>query len=521
MGSKGLCSPQRVKIETLGKNRLVNEKPVIRLALKEVTKTFGATTALSGVNLSVRSGSSHALIGENGAGKSTLMKIISGAHNLDSGEMYLDGEAFLPKHPIDARKAGVAMIYQELNLVSDLDAIENITLGAEPARHGVLHLKKRRSIALQALEKLQYTSLPLGIPVAHLTIAQKQIIEIARALIHNPKILILDEPTSSLTKVDAEKLFQTLKKLKSQGVSIIYISHFLEECQEVCDDFTVLRDGATVDQGLMSERNLGQIMTAMVGRDISDIYPEPPDSLRSETLSVHQLKGEKKPKNVTFKIRKGEVFGIAGLVGAGRTECLRTIFGLDTKVSGDIFLEGKKNRVTSPHSSLANGMGLVSEDRKDEGLLLDQSLADNLTMTRFKPVSRWGLISNKLQNKETQHWIDKLQVKATHPQQSISQLSGGNQQKIAIGRILYHGAEILLLDEPTRGIDVGSKAQIYQLICDLAKEGKSVVFVSSYLPELLGICHTIGVMNRGNLSEIRPTDKWDEQSLIEAAIKTA
>lgn len=498
----------------------MEEQPAIRLALKAITKSFGPTQALSGVNLSVKAGSSHALIGENGAGKSTLMKVISGAHQPDSGEMILDGKLFQPKHPVDARRAGVAMIYQELNLVSDLDAIENITLGAEPTNQCLLDVKKRKSMALTALEKLHYDSMPLGIPVAHLTIAQKQIIEIARALIHNPKVLILDEPTSSLTRVDSEKLFRTLKELKSQGVSIIYISHFLEECQEVCDDFTVLRDGATVDQGMMSDRSLGQIMTAMVGRDISDIYPHPPDSLGPEILSVSGLKGHKKPNDVSFTIRKGEIFGIAGLVGAGRTETLRSLFGLDPKISGDIVLNDRKIDNVSPSASLSNGLGLVSEDRKDEGLLLEQSLADNLTMTRFKPVSRWGLISSRLQNKQTLHWMEKLQVKANHPGQSISQLSGGNQQKIAIGRILYHGADILLLDEPTRGIDVGSKAQIYQLICELAREGKSVIFVSSYLPELLGVCHTIGVMNRGVLAEIRPGNEWDEHSLIEAAIKS-
>ena len=447
------------------------------------------------------------------------MKVISGAHSPDDGSMHLDGQPYKPHHPMDARKAGIAMIYQELNLIPDLDAIENIMLGIEPNSFGFIHSDARRQAALNALAKLHYSGMPLDRPVSSLTIAQKQIIEIARALIHDPKVLILDEPTSSLTRIDTEKLFEALQKLKSTGVSIIYISHFLEECQELCDGFTVLRDGATVDSGAMHERSLQQIMTAMVGRDIKDIYPTPPDSIGDPIISVSQIKGVKKPSDVSFTLRKGEILGLAGLVGAGRTETARAIFGLDSMTSGSVTIKGKEHSKMNPIRSLKMGIGLVSEDRKDEGLLLEQSLADNITMTRFAPVATAGLISSSRQNNTTKAWMEKLKVKARHPQQLISELSGGNQQKIAIGRILYHGADILLMDEPTRGIDVGSKAHIYQLIGELASQGKAVLFISSYIPELLGVCHTIAVMNRGSISDVRPATDWDEHELIASAIQ--
>lgn len=490
-----------------------------RLELSGIHKAFGPTRALTGVDLVLKPGETHALIGENGAGKSTLMKVISGAHAPDSGTMRLDGESFSPMHPVNARKAGIAMIYQELNLVEDLNAIENITLGVEPAVTGWISRKKQRDLALGAIQKLNYTDLPLNVPAATLTIAQKQIIEIARALVHNPRVLILDEPTSSLTRTDTEKLFQALGELKQSGVSIIYISHFLEECQEICDSYTVLRDGATVESGDMKLASLQGIMKAMVGRDIQDIYPRTPDSQGEPVIELVNLRGQTKPVDVSLTLHKGEILGIAGLIGAGRTEMVRCLFGLDPMRGGTVHLEGQRLAHLSPSRNLQRGLGMVSENRKEEGLLLDRSIADNLTLTRFEPVSRHGFISQRKQSAAARQWMDELQVKAESPGQIISQLSGGNQQKIAIGRILYHGAEILLLDEPTRGIDVGSKAQIYQLMVRLAEEGKSIIFISSYLPELLGICHTIAVMNRGIIAESRPASEWDEHQLIAAAIR--
>lgn len=491
-----------------------------RLELNGISKSYGPTRALIDVHLALRPGRALALIGENGAGKSTLMKVISGAHSPDTGEMKLDGQVYRPRHPVEARRAGVAMIYQELNLAPHLNAIENITLGSEPHSKGWIHARQRRQLAENALEKLQYSDLPLDKPVSLLTIGQKQIIEIARALIHRPRVLILDEPTSSLTQVDAKKLFNALSQLRQDGVSILYISHFLEECRDICDDFAVLRDGRSVLSGGMAETDLTRILTAMVGRRMEEIYPRPPDSIGPVLLKLDQVKGISKPRSVSLELRAGEILGIAGLIGAGRTESLRCLFGLDHLESGSIAINDVGYSRPSPAQSLRRGLGLVSENRKEEGLLLNRSVADNLTLTRHAPVSKWGLISGKKHRQVTRDWIQRLQVKVENPDQLMCQLSGGNQQKIAIGRILFHGSQILLLDEPTRGIDVGSKAQIYQLIGGLAREGRAILFVSSYLPELLGVCHTIAVMNRGILTESRPTEQWDEHQLIAAAIQT-
>jgi ribose transport system ATP-binding protein len=491
-----------------------------RLELAGVTKSFGPTKALDGIDLKVMPGESLALIGENGAGKSTLMKVISGAHQPDSGNMFLDGRPFRPQHPVDARRAGVAMIYQELNLVPDLNAVENITLGSEPCSGGGWIQRRRRlELARNALGRLDYQALPLDVPVGALTIGQKQVIEIARALLHDPRVLILDEPTSSLTRHDTEKLFKALNSLKKSGVSIIYISHFLEECQEICDTCSILRDGQTVTSGRMEDFTLREITTSMVGRDIEDIYPHPPDSIGEPVLEVRSLAGQTKPREATFTLHRGEILGIAGLIGAGRTETLRTLFGMDLTSTGEVHAHGRNITGATPSQCLGAGIGMLSENRKEEGLLLNRSLADNLTMTLFDPVSTAGVISPSRQAGATRTWMDKLKVKARHPWQAISELSGGNQQKIAIGRILYHGSDILLLDEPTRGIDVGSKAQIYQLMVELAMAGKSIVFVSSYLPELLGVCHNIAVMNRGVLCETRPASEWSEHELISAAIQ--
>jgi ribose transport system ATP-binding protein len=483
-----------------------------------VRKAFGATQALRGVSFEVQPGEVHALIGENGAGKSTLMKILSGAHQPDEGALELDGAPFVPENPLHARRCGIAMIYQELTLAPDLSVEENILLGSEPATLGWIHRARRRELAHRALAELHHDTIPLEVPVRRLTIAEQQVVEIARALIGNPKVIIMDEPTSSLTQVDAENLFAVIGKLRRRGVSVVYISHFLEECQRLCDRFTVLRDGESVGAGEMRDAHIGGIIRLMVGREIQDIYPRTPRELGQPVLAVRGLAGVGKPRSVTFTLRAGEILGVAGLVGAGRTETLRACFGLDPVTEGCVTVFRQEQTRGTPASRLAQGIGLLSENRKEEGLMLDRSLADNLTATRFGPVSRWGFISNARQRSCAEHWMRRLDVRARGPAQAAGELSGGNQQKIALGRLLHHQARILLLDEPTRGIDVGSKAAIYKLMINLAAEGKAVVFVSSYLPELLGVCDTIGVMCRGVLTEVRPAGEWTEHGIIKAAI---
>ncbi|HEY0456272.1 MAG TPA: sugar ABC transporter ATP-binding protein [Verrucomicrobiae bacterium] len=489
-----------------------------RLRLSGIKKRFGATQALSNVSLDVGPGEVHALIGENGAGKSTLMKVLSGAYPADAGHIELEGQPFVPTNPLHARRCGIEMIYQELTLAPHLSVEENILLGKEPSRLGWINRRQRRELARTALAQLQHESIPLDRSVLQLTAAEQQIVEIARALVRQPKVLIMDEPTSSLTQVDTETLFVVISRLRERGVSVIYISHFLEECKRICQRYTVLRDGETVATGAMASVALPEIIHQMVGRKLDEIYPRIPHTAGEPVLEVNNLAGERRPRGVNLTLRAGEILGIAGLLASGRTETLRAIFGLDRVRDGSIFIYSADETHASPRQHLNMGLGLLSENRKEEGLMLERSLADNLTITRYESCSRFGFINNRAQRQMTNSWMQRLDVRARSPLQKISELSGGNQQKVALGRLLHHEANILLLDEPTRGIDVASKAQIYRLMGELAANGKAILFVSSYLPELLGVCDRIGVMCRGILSEIRPAAEWTEHEIIAAAI---
>ena len=488
------------------------------LSVHGIYKHFGATQALRNVDLEVQEGEAHALIGENGAGKSTLVNILSGAYAVDSGSFELDGKPVVAGSPIHARRMGISTIYQELTLALHLSVEENLLLGAEPSRWGWLDRKERRRQAREALAALHHENLPLDEPVHRLSLAQRQIIEIARACLGSTRLLIMDEPTSSLSGSDVEVLFAVIRKLKERGVGIIYISHFLEECREVADRFTVLRDGQKVGGGEMAATDFRQIVRLMVGREVNEIFPKPENTPGETILELDKMAGIKKPHSVSLKLRRGEVFGLAGLVGAGRTETLRAVFGLDAIGGGVVWIHGKDETRSTPRARLANGIGLLSENRKDEGLMLNRSLAENLCATRYRPYTRFGFINSRKLRYSAVNWLNKLQVKARNESQSAAELSGGNQQKIALGRLLHHDAEIYLLDEPTRGIDIGSKEQIYRLINELAAKGKAIIFVSSYLPELLGVCHTIGVMRRGVLADLRAAEVWSEQLLLESTL---
>ncbi len=492
--------------------------PIPRLRVTGIDKSFGATRALKNVCLEVGAGEVHGLIGENGAGKSTLMKILSGADQPDSGAIQLDGQPFRPENPLQASRSGVAMIYQELNLAPHLSVEENILLGAEPSCFGWIDRKRRRRLASSALAELHHENIPLDAPVHTCTIAEQQIVEIARALVGKPKILIMDEPTSSLTRTDVENLFAVISRLSAAGVSVIYISHFLEECQRICQRYTVLRDGQTVGSGAICETSIPDLVKLMVGREMTEMYPKTPHAIGKAVLETRNLAGIKRPRSATLTLREGEVLGIAGLIGSGRTEMLRTIFGLDRLKAGEVLIFGRESSHASPARRLSEGAGLLSENRKEEGLMLNRTIAENLLASHYGPVSRCGFVSPGRQREVARKWIDRLSIRARHPDQAAGELSGGNQQKIAIARLLHNDVRILLLDEPTRGIDVGSKAQVYQLVAELAAGGKAILFVSSYLPELMGVCDKIGVMCRGVLSQIRPASEWDEASIISAAI---
>ena len=480
-----------------------------RFQMRNITKHFGATVALDSVDFAVPAGEIHALIGENGAGKSTLMKILSGALRANAGEMTIDGSTFEPANPLAARQQGVAMIYQELSLAPHLTVIENVLLGMELTQHGLLQKSEMHTIVQNALEELEHSDIDLNAKVNTLTIAERQIVEIARALAIQCRVLVLDEPTSSLTRTDADRLFRVMQKLKKRGLTIVYISHFLEEIKQIADRFTVLRDGKSVGNGSVANTEIPEIVHLMVGRQIDDFFPRSNRTQGDPILDVSKLSGNPLPKSASLTLHRGEVFGIAGLVGAGRTEFLRTLFGLDPIHKGTITFAHHLGNTSPPHR-LAQGMGFLSEDRKEEGLAQLMSVSDNLTLSRLPK----GLVFPDKLRSITRQWISQLSIRTSGPDQTISNLSGGNQQKVALARLLYHDVDCLLLDEPTRGIDIASKADIYRLIDQLATQGKTILLVSSYLPELVGICDRIAVMHRGHLGPAHPVDQCTEHSLM-------
>jgi ribose transport system ATP-binding protein len=484
------------------------------LKMSGIKKRFGATIALNGVDLEVNAGEVLALVGENGAGKSTLMKVLSGAHAPDEGQMLLAGQSYNPKNPLEARHRGVAMIYQELSLAPDLSVAENILLGVEPNRAGILNLSSMHNTAREALEQVGLSHISPQTIVSNLSVAQRQLVEIARAIALNSRVLVFDEPTSSLTQADIARLFDLVKKLRAQGQAIIYISHFLEEVRELSDRFTVLRDGQSVSTGITAEVANDQIIAHMVGRNVEDLYPRSPREFGEVALEIRDITGITRPRNASLQLRRGEIVGIAGLVGAGRTELFRAIFGLDVVKSGSIKI-GEYSGRAKPAQRWNQGLGLVSEDRKIEGLALELSIAENLTMTKTP-----AFFSPRKRDETARFWADQLFVKRRDVTQNIGDLSGGNQQKVAIARLLYHGCDVLLLDEPTRGIDVGSKAEIYRVIDQLALEGKAILMISSYLPELLGTCDRIAVMCRGVLGDAKPVSEVSEHSIMLEATGT-
>lgn len=477
--------------------------------MHNIGKQFDATVALQNIHFEVPSGEIHALIGENGAGKSTLMKILSGALKPDTGDMRLEGHPYQPQSPLEARQLGVAMIYQELSLAPHLTVAENIFLGIEKTKSGWLQKSTMFDMAQQALIDLEHPEINPNIPVHQLSVAEQQIVEIARALVVNCRILVLDEPTSSLTRADAERLFHVIKRLKAHNIAIVYISHFLEEIKQIADRFTVLRDGQIAGTGEIATTAIPEIVRLMVGRQVEDLFPRSQHHRSEPILDIAALAGKSLPKHVNLTLYRGEVFGIAGLVGAGRTEFLRTLFGLNPVQNGTIHLATFAGSA-SPHQRLKQGMGLLSEDRKNEGLAQAMSVADNLTLSKLPTLP----LTLKKVGDTAQYWVRQLNIRIRSPHQPIATLSGGNQQKVALARLLHHNVDVLLLDEPTRGIDIASKADIYHLIDQLAQQGKAILLISSYLPELLGICDRIAVMHRGHLGPAYPVSQCTEHSLM-------
>ncbi|HRG96601.1 MAG TPA: sugar ABC transporter ATP-binding protein, partial [Polyangiaceae bacterium] len=515
-----------------------------RLSVKGLARSYGATRALAGIALEVAPGSVHAVLGENGAGKSTLMKILAGGETADEGEVLLDGAPFLPGGVAGAQRLGVALVSQERALCPHLTVAENIALGVEPRLRGPVPLLDRARMRREAEARLaevlgEAGRIPVDALAADLPIAEQQLVEIARALSRGGagpgagaaarcKVLILDEPTSSLGREDAARLFALARRLRDEGVSILYVSHFLEEIVALADRYTVLRDGASVASGAVAETTTAELVTAMAGRRVDQLFVRSPRAPGEVVLAVDGLAAAPKPLEASLALRRGEVLGIAGLMGAGRTELLRALFGLGARTAGTVRLRGRELGPATPGECLAAGMGLLSEDRQGEGLLLSRSIAENVTLSKLeglgvgapgswlaKASSALGLVTPARADAVTERLIGRLEIKCQGPGQAVGELSGGNQQKVALARLLHHDVEVLLLDEPTRGIDVGSRARIYALIDELALGGRAVVLCSSYLPELLGVCDRVAVMCRGRLGAARPAEAWTERALLE------
>ena len=491
------------------------------LTMAGIQKRFGQTMALRSVKLDVHPGEVHAIVGENGAGKSTLMKILSGVQPADAGNMSFDGEPYQPTTPGAARQKGVVMIHQELALAEHLSVAENIFLGMEPKSCGILQRNIMRTKAIEALAALGHPDIHPDTLVNRLPVATRQIVEIARGNISGCRILVLDEPTSSLTLSDTQKLFSLIRTLKAHGCAVLYISHVLEEVKEIADRITVLRDGNTITTADNDDMTIRDIISAMAGRTMDELYPHSPRTSGKPLLSLQNLAGKQLPHDVSLTLHEGEVFGIAGLIGAGRTELLRCLFGLDPIASGTISLASYEGAAT-PHQRLQQGMGMLSEDRRTEGLATKLTIAENITLSSLP--GRWGLTTPSRQTHVAKCWMQDLGIRAQNPGQAVQYLSGGNQQKVALARLLHHDVDILLLDEPTRGIDVASKARMYQFIDQLAtgdaekgRPPRAVIMVSSYIPELLGICDRIAVMCRGRLGQPRPVSEWNEHDLLTEA----
>ena len=496
------------------------------LEMKQITKEFPGVKALDGVTFDLSSGEFHALVGENGAGKSTLMKVLSGVYPFGTygGEIVIDGQVQQFKTIRDAENAGVAIIFQELSLVKELTVGENIFLGKEPSRFGVINWSQLYQKATKLLKDLHLPIDPRT-PVGNLGIGQQQLVEIAKALSKDAKILVLDEPTAALTESEVETLFAILEKLRARGVGMIYISHKLDEVFKMSDRITVLRDGKTVGTNNAKDLTKDKVISLMVGRDVGDIFPESLHEFGETVLEVKNLNAfdadnprKKLVDNVSFSVRKGEVLGIAGLMGAGRSELLMTIFGAwQGKHSCEILIEGKSVKIASPLDAIKNGIGFVTEDRKRFGLILEQTILDNSTLAGLKQISGTFLTNLGRETVATKKVMKSLRVKANSPITIAGTLSGGNQQKVVLGKWLLTNPKVLFLDEPTRGIDVGAKQEIYAEINKLAKEGLAIVMVSSELPEVLGLSDRVLVLHEGKLTgEFSRTEATPEKVMMAA-----
>lgn len=490
------------------------------LEIQDVSKSFSGVYALKGVRLTVKKGEVHALIGENGAGKSTLMKIILGMHQPNEGSMLFKGETYVPKNPMDALQAGVSMIHQEISLADNMTVAENIWVGREPTKGGFVDYAEMNRKAKALLSELNLDISP-SCKVKKLKVAQQQMVEIARAISYDSDLIIMDEPTSALTEDEVKSLFSIIHNLKKKQVTVIIITHKLNELFEISDSVTVLRDGEYVGCYPIEEMTEKKLVSLMVGRELNEMFPKQAASIGGELLAVKHLTLKGVFEDVSFTVRKGEILGVAGLMGAGRSEIMLSLFGAVPPDSGEIFIDGKKAVIRSPRDAIRNGIAMVTEDRKLTGLSLCRSCKENMSIAHLKKISPHLFLNEKKERREIDRMIQALSIKLASVRQAVSSLSGGNQQKIVLARWLLTEPRILILDEPTRGIDVGAKAEIHRLISELTGTGMAVIMISSELPEILGMSDRILVVHNGRVSGELTREEASQERIMEFATNTA
>ena len=484
-----------------------------------ISKSFPGVQALWAVDFDLREGEVHALVGENGAGKSTLVSIAGGLQQPDSGQMHLDEQAYQPSTKADAEAHGIQMVMQELNLISTLSVAENIFIEKLPSRFGFVDYRQLNHTAREVMERVGLDEVSPDVPVRQLGVGQQQMVEIAAALSRRCRILILDEPTASLADREIELLFGQIRKLKAEGVGIIYISHRIEEVIDIADRVTVLRDGKVVSTRPASEMNVEDVIRMMVGRDLEDEQLRHGSKPGPVALRIVGLTVGEKVRDVGFDVRRGEILGVAGLMGSGRTETMRAVFGADQADRGQIYLYENPEplNIRTPRDAVRNGVALLTEDRKEQGLLLPLAVRVNISLTRLGDVSRLGWLDLSEERSVAGRYIGALSVRCSSAEQSVRELSGGNQQKVVIAKWMYRDCDILIFDEPTRGIDVGAKFEIYHMLADLADNGKAILFVSSDLKELMAVCDRIMVMSAGRIAATFDRGQWSEEKIMSAA----
>lgn len=487
------------------------------LELKGITKIFPGVKALDHVHFQLKSGEIHALMGENGAGKSTFIKVITGVHKAEEGEMYLDGEKVSFKGPKDAQRAGIAAIYQHVTSYPHLTVAENIFMGHETVKGGFIQWHVMNEEAEKLLRELN-ADFSATAEMGSLSVAQQQMVEIAKALSMKARIIIMDEPTAALTKRESEELYRITEKLRDEGASIIFISHRFEDMYRLAGRVTVFRDSQYIGTYQVDEITNADLIKAMVGREINDLFPKPEVKVGDTVLKVEKLGRTGYFKDVSFEVKKGEILGLTGLVGARRTEVVQTIFGIEKYDSGKVFMEGREVRITQPMDAMKLGIGLLPEDRQLQGLILDWGIGHNITLTELSSFARHGILDIKKENEVAKELAERVDTKAVTIFDKASSLSGGNQQKVVVAKLLASDLKVIILDEPTKGVDVGAKAAIYEIIGELAQQGYAVIMISSEMPEILGMCDRIVVMCEGRVTGELLRDEANQELILEKAM---